>query len=1048
MSASELQLDLDRDPALIEAVARMAHIGMWELDAATLQTRWSREVFRIHEIDPGTHPSFSEAVAFYAPEARSVVDAAVRCALGDGTPFDLTLPFVTAGGRARWVRALGVPESRDGKIVRLCGAFQDVTEDFEKQGRLQRATLGSAEGHWESDLRQRTAWLSAKLQELLGEPAAERMCPEEDFRALIHPDDAPRVNRAVAQHFAHRVPYEVEVRMHHRDGSYRWYRSRASGEFDAHGTPLRFGGSLTDIHRERLARDELEELRRRHDRAVRGAQDGVWEWNMRQESVWYSPRMLQLLELDQDGQGYPTTPEAFLRLVHPEDVPRMEAANHTHLVERLPYDVELRLRSASGEYRWYRSRATAERDADGQPIALSGSVQDIHAQKLAEAGRRDAEARLARAIDGSRDALFEHNLDSDGAVWYSQRLKEMLGYGPEDQLPASVLTLMNDADRAAVRAAAERHFADDTPFDVTFRLPTRSGGERWIRARGRCERDAGGIARRFSGSLQDITEQRETEEALRQATRAAGAANRAKSDFLANMSHEIRTPMNGVLGMTDLLLDGPLAPEQREFAEAIRGSAGSLLAIINDVLDLSKIEAGKMVFEQVPMNPRNCLELVRSLTAPQAARRGLEFITEVAPTVPDQVVSDPHRFQQVLMNLVGNAVKFTHSGKITVRLALQPSEPSRPILECRVQDSGVGMDAATLARLYTPFTQADASTTRHYGGSGLGLSIVRRLINQIGGSIEVESAPGVGSTFTVSWPCAFAASDAPHPALPLAPRTAAGVGTLYSAHVLVVEDHPVNQQVICRLLQRFGCRVTVADNGALGVAAAAAQRFDLVLMDVQMPVLDGLEATRQVRGLETGGRRVPIVALTASAMTDELERCQRAGMDDLLTKPIDRVQLDRVLERYLRPADTGLAETTFAPPGPLSPLRVRAAAAPAGPELAWVDERALNELGGRDAAFQRVLIETFQLSTRSILAGLESALAREDRGALRAYAHKLHGGATAVHAPALAAAAATLEQEAQRASLDTLAQTLASMRRMSASTHQAMQSLLPIQHSA
>ncbi|NJN63908.1 MAG: response regulator [Acidobacteria bacterium] len=547
----------------------------------------------------------------------------------------------------------------------------------------------------------------------------------------------------------------------------------------------------------------------------------------------------------------------------------------------------------------------------GEIVGFRGVDHDITESKRAEQALREANERFQLAVEAARIGVWDWNADTKALHWDDQMFR-IYGAKPEEvsDTPTYWERSIHPEDAAMVWEARRNAIATRQTMDVTYRIIKTGGGIAHIRNFAMVRVDEA-HDRRLVGITYDVTEAKRAEaemcamlverdrarrEALTMAEKAE-AASRAKSLFLANMSHEMRTPLNGVIGMTTLLLENGLDASQAEQAEAIRTSGECLLAIVNDVLDLSKIEAGKLVIETVDFAPRKVVSDVVQITARRADEKGLSLTYEVAEDVPEVLRGDPLRFQQVLLNLVGNAVKFTERGGVRLQLAVESEAEPQVTLRGVVRDTGIGISSDKHREIFDSFSQADASTTRRYGGTGLGLAIASKLVELMGGSIGVESDLGRGSTFTFT--ARFERASQVRAQEVVKTTTMRG-----EARVLLVEDNAINQRVAVGMLASLGLAVDVAWNGREALDRLARFRYDIVFMDVQMPEMDGMEATRRIREGMAGALdpAVPIIAMTAHAMQGDRERCIEGGMSDYVTKPIVRERLAAVLARWLSAA--------------------------------------------------------------------------------------------------------------------------------------------------
>jgi signal transduction histidine kinase/CheY-like chemotaxis protein len=549
---------------------------------------------------------------------------------------------------------------------------------------------------------------------------------------------------------------------------------------------------------------------------------------------------------------------------------------------------------------------------DADKVARLTDLTDFLADEWARAQAARALAESVRERDAAmeRTERSEERLNvalglADLHVWELDYVRrELIKAGAEETFFAEpqtyeglyrdIYVTIDPRDRPAVEADWRDHVENGAPYRPEYRIDRDDGREVWVQGSVKLFADARGRPQRLVGALQNITDRKHAEQALLQAKAEAEAANVAKSAFLATMSHEIRTPLNGVLGMAQAMAADELSPAQRERLGVIHQSGGALLSILNDILDLSKIEAGKLELEEIDFDLGQVARGSHATFASLADEKRVAFTLEVDPAI-GVYRGDPTRVRQILDNLTSNALKFTDAGEIRVTIG-----DSDGGLEIAVSDTGVGMSPETLQAIFHKFAQADSSTTRRFGGTGLGLAICRELAELMGGTIEAASRAGGGSCFTVRLPLARVEA-APKAAATLAAEAPADVRDMARLHVLAAEDNAINRLVLQTLLLQVGVEPVMVENGAEAVAAWKDAAWDLILMDVQMPVMDGPTATRTIRGQEAvaGLRRTPIIGLTANAMAHQVAEYRAAGMDAVVTKPIDAGQLFATLQAVL-----------------------------------------------------------------------------------------------------------------------------------------------------
>ena len=785
----------------------------------------------------------------------------------------------------------------------------------EAQFRILTDTSELAISVWQADSGE-CQYLNQTFTRLLGY-TRDDFATLDDWWRLAYPDSDQRqqVLAECNRHLQHaRItgdqPEPLETSVAAKNGAsliMRWKFHRHNGLLYG------FGLDLTELRRAerqiwafntelRQAVDQrTEELRISGERlhlALEGAKLGTWHWDIRQDRLEWSERMYALFDIP---EGAAMNYERFRAATHPDDREAVDAATQTSLEQGKDWEMEYRAVWRDGSAHWLIGRGRTISGADGRPEFMEGVVMDIHQRKQGELALREINQRLIKLASRVPGVIYQYRLRPDGTSCFpyaSEGMRDIYRVTPEqvrdDASPVFAILHPDDFDRIVETIQVSAR--DLTTWQLEYRVRFEDGSELWLFGNSTPEREADG-GTLWHGYIYDITERKRAEQAIHdlnanlermveERTTELVAANAAKSQFLAHMSHEIRTPMNAVLGLARLLTQEPLSETQATMVSHIGEAGEALLRIINDILDLSKIEAGQIQIAREPFQPATILGHIRHMLAPSAAQKGLTLDVE-DDDLGDWVLGDALRLEQVLINLVGNAIKFTEQGSVRVsgRWVRRTDDGNRVRFE--IHDTGIGIDAEGLARLFRPFNQGDATITRRFGGTGLGLSISKHLVELMGGELGADSQPGEGSTFWLELP--WPRTRPPEPVGVVTSAAMVDTGSpLGGLRVLVVDDNRINQMVARKALERAGATVETAGDGqqALDRLRAGPKDFDVVLMDIQMPVMDGLTAARAIRE-DPALRHLPVIALSAGVLPEEREAAHQAGMHEFLAKPLD-----------------------------------------------------------------------------------------------------------------------------------------------------------------
>ncbi|MBX9654806.1 PAS domain-containing protein [bacterium] len=817
-------------------------------------------------------------------------------------------------------------------------------------------------------------------------------------KRLLHPDDLANCMTLLRAHLKGESDvYSADHRILDKSGKWQWFIVQGRVyKRDSNGRAIRMAGVHRNIDQEREAEAALKLSEERLRAALTASKSEIWEINLKTSDCRYDDRARALLGYAADE--VPNDTSQWFNLIHPEDKRHILQSFIDHVQGMTEvYRVEARYRTKSGAWKWMGNVGRViEWDPDGHPVRMAGTYTDIDDLKRSQIKLNASETKYRLIAEYSSDVIFM--LSPDSTILYaSPSCRAVLGYEPHEMIGQQGLSFLEavDVDYGSHLIADIMNHPGSTARELRFRR--KDGTLIWIEVNAQsinCPNS--GEVRELVGAVRDITDRKQREVELLLAREAADDANRAKSYFLAAMSHELRSPLHGVIGMVELLSTTRLTKQQSGFVQSASKAAQLLLSSINDILDFTKIEAGKLELDFAPFSVNEMISDVDLLFRESAKAKGLDLTVVTESDLPTEVFGDEIRLRQTIVNLISNAIKFTFHGGIV--LSAKKLNKSADIVDIRfeVADSGIGIPENAKGQLFSPFMQADRSTSRNFGGSGLGLAISKRLIDIMGGTIDYESTVGVGTRFWIDLPLMISNERIPNtPDIGCIDHSTSSIHSLEvddsimnsnGLHILIVEDNEIGAEVAVELLKPSGFEITVAHNGAQAIELFRDNRFDLILMDCQLPILDGYKTTRIIRSIEVERRSrgcktppVPIVALTASAFRGDEERCRAAGMNDYLTKPLRLNLLHETINRHLgknpqgesRSADNHLIST-------------RVIDGPA--DLAWAVGRFNN-----DPDFVVSLVRNYLSGEVSIREKIAECAAKRDYDALGFQVHGLAG---------------------------------------------------------
>lgn len=730
---------------------------------------------------------------------------------------------------------------------------------------------------WEWDMKTNIAWFDDRWPAMLGYKTNEVSRNIEAWTEHSHPDDQDKTIAEMNYHIKNKTPAALSIqRFKHKNG--RWVRIMTNGrviERDHHGKPLKFVGINTNISNVKnfeIFSSEIQNM----------ADTGTWEIELPGMIKNWSRKTFEIYDLELTE--VPPSNEKVMELYEPYSSKLAKSSTKKLIEEGIDYDVDLKLKNG----KWIRIVGRSEKTHD-KIYSVYGIIQDITKRKKAEEALLKSQETLQLALKAGEFGVWEWDLHTD-EIYCSPSMKILFSeVGRSDYNFDNLFKVIHEDDQVKIKEEIKLLKEVTDRFDFTYRIK-RLNKWRWVRTIANLRRDNNGEELAITSISWDITSQIELQDRQKQIIEQAEHTSKMKSQFMATVSHEIRTPMSGIIGMTELMTETEMSAEQRETVQTIKICAENLLTLVNDILDYSKLEANKLELDKRPFKLSETIKNTTDLFTYKARQKKISIKYHIDPTIPEYIVQDEARIYQILFNIIGNAVKFTPHGSITIDVKKQPKS-----LEFKISDTGIGIPKDKHKTIFESFTQLSPGHQSDTYGTGLGLSISKSILELMGGSIDLESEVGKGSVFFIKIPVSMQGNIT---IAPNEPKIVHQPKDLSQMKILVVEDNPINLKLIATILEKIGVQIETAEDGLVAVEKIKKNTYHLVFMDVQMPKLDGRSATKRIRAIDGHEKSPFIIALTANVTNEHKEECLASGMDDFLPKPI-RVQVIRsLIESY------------------------------------------------------------------------------------------------------------------------------------------------------